>query len=244
MSAPGERRLWIALDLPRADAVDAWLVRLQRWQQNDPLPAGTRLGLKIGLELFTNVGPGPLADWGRTWPVFLDLKLHDIPATVAGAAAAAQAHGADTLTIHAAGGGAMLAAARRAAPRLRLMAVTVLTSLSPADLAALGIPWPVEEAALRLAATAAAAGATGVVAAAAELPRLTRAFPTLATVVPGLRWLAGPADDQQRVATPETAWRWGASDLVLGRALTAAADPAAAWGELARRLRRAAGQDA
>jgi orotidine-5'-phosphate decarboxylase len=190
---------------------------------------------KVGLELFTACGPEAVRTLkARGRRVFLDLKLHDIPNTVRGAAASAARLGADLLTVHATGGGAMVAAAvdgiRDAGGSTRVVAVTLLTSL---DVAAMppGFtkPFDLHAVAAALTAEAEKAGALGVVCSAADLAgvraKLGRAF---FAVTPGIRPAGGDAHDQKRVATVESAVRDGASLLVLGRAVTAAPDPAAA----------------
>lgn len=190
--------------------------------------------LKVGLQAYTAHGPAAVAAAAEHAPVFLDVKLHDIPTTVAGAAAAAASLGVRLLTVHASGGSAMVTAAVRAAPDVRILAVTVLTSLGDGDLAELGHP-PAGEQVARLASLALQAGAAGVVCAPSEAAAL-RALggPDALVVTPGIR-PAGEVedDDQARTATPRAAWEAGASHLVLGRALTRAADPAG----LARRIR-------
>jgi orotidine-5'-phosphate decarboxylase len=207
--------------------------------------AGEAAGMaKVGLELFAAEGPAAvraLAGEGRR--VMLDLKLHDIPATVAGGVAAAAGLGAELVTVHALGGPAMLAAAVQAAGgRCRVAAVTVLTSAAPADLAAAGLP-PAERAVPLLAELAVAAGCPALVCSPLEAAALrARLGPTVELVCPGVRpatsrrgpenpegvprW-TGP-DDQARVATPGAAMLAGASRIVVGRPITRAADVAAA----------------
>lgn len=188
--------------------------------------------LKVGLEAFAAHGPAAVAAAAEHAPVFLDLKLHDIPTTVAGAARAAAAHGAAMLTVHASGGPAMIAAAAEAAPETTVLAVSVLTSLDDTALAAVGQPSAAEQVP-RLAALAVGAGAGGLVCAAAEIAAVrARVGQAPAVVVPGIRPAGTATDDQARPATPEAAAAAGASHLVLGRALTRAADPAAAAREI------------
>jgi orotidine-5'-phosphate decarboxylase len=187
--------------------------------------------LKVGLELFSAEGPAAVrsaAALGR--PVFLDLKLHDIPSTVEGAARAAAASGASLLTVHASGGGHMVSAAvRGAGGRLRVLAVTVLTSLDDDALAAVGLAGPAERAAVRLARLAVAAGAAGIVCSPQEVASVRAAVgPGTLLVVPGVRPAGSARADQARVATPAEAARAGADVLVLGRPLREAPDPAAA----------------
>ena len=198
------------------------------------LGAGPELA-KVGLELFAAAGPEAvraLKAKGRR--VFLDLKLHDIPNTVQGAAASAARLGADLLTVHATGGAAMIAAAvegiRGAGGATRVVAVTLLTSLDPAAMPpGFAKPFDLHAVAAALTDEAERAGALGVVCSPADLQgvraKLGRDF---FAVTPGIRPAGGDAHDQKRVATVESAVRDGASLLVLGRAITAAADPAAA----------------
>ncbi len=202
---------------------------------------GPRLGaLKVGLEAFTRWGPRAVEEASRHGrAVFLDLKLHDIPNTVGGAVAAARELGVSYLTVHAAGGPAMLEAARRAAgDELRLLAVTVLTHLGEAALASLQLPGPPAERVLGWARLACEAGCDGVVCSPRELAALRPALPPpFLLVTPGIRGLGEVAgDDQQRVASPAEALAAGADLLVIGRPLTQAPDPELALAELARAL--------
>lgn len=191
---------------------------------------------KVGSELFTAEGPR-VVEWLRSEgkEVFLDLKLHDIPNTVRGAARAAAALDVSLLTVHAAGGPAMLeAAVEGAGDRAGVMAVTVLTSLGSAELSGVrGGARPieaVEQEVLRLAGVAADAGLHGVVCAGSEVQLVRRRFGNqLALLVPGIRLTGSPADDQARAVTPSDAVRAGADYLVLGRTVTSAPDPGAAW---------------
>lgn len=217
-------RLIVALDMPAAHAA---------------LDLANRLGrhchwFKVGLELFAAAGPSviePLVRRGHS--VFLDLKLHDIPNTVAGAVRSAATHGARMITLHALGGPAMLSAARAALEGLpdppQLLAVTVLTSMDTEQLNAAGIARsPAEEAEL-LARMGLAAGITGFVCSPQEVGSL-RALtgPQGVLVVPGIRPAGSSAGDQKRIATPADAIRAGASYLVVGRPITQAPDPAEA----------------
>jgi orotidine-5'-phosphate decarboxylase len=202
---------------------------------------GPRVGaLKVGLEAFTRFGPRAVeAARGRGRAVFLDLKLHDIPATAAGAAAAARALGVRYLTVHTAGGPAMLEAAREAAgEEVALLAVTLLTHLDAAALTRLDLPGPAAERALGWARLAREAGCAGAVCSPRELAILRPALPRpFLLVTPGIRGLGEVAgDDQQRVATAGAARAAGADLLVVGRPLTRAADPERALAELARAL--------
>lgn len=190
--------------------------------------------LKVGLELFVREGPRAVeigAALGR--PIFLDLKLCDIPETVERAVQSAAALGVRYLTVHASGGSAMLeraaSAAARAASPLALLAVTALTSLSAADLSALGVMGRPEEHVLRLARLALSAGIRGFVASAQEARALRSELgPEALIVTPGIRPAGVQAGDQKRVATPAEALAAGADLLVIGRAIRDAADPAAA----------------
>jgi len=168
---------------------------------------------------------------GRGKRVFLDLKLHDIPNTVAGAARSAARLGAEFLTVHAAGGQAMVRAAVGSAGATRILAVTVLTSLADG---ALPPSFPqnahVKDLVVRLAEDALTAGAHGLVCSGAEVHLLRERFgPTPILVVPGTRPPGAGSADQARVVTPRAALDAGASWLVVGRAVTSAADPRAAW---------------
>lgn len=183
--------------------------------------------LKVGLEAYTAHGPAAIKAVAGHGRVFLDVKLHDIPRTVAGAARAAAAHGVDLLTVHASGGAAMVAAAAEAAPDVGILAVTVLTSLDDADLARLGQRTAAEQV-VRLAALAWESGAAGVVCAPSEVAAVRAAIgPAGLVVTPGIRLAGDSRDDQARIATPQAARDAGASHLVVGRSLTHADDPAA-----------------
>ena len=197
-------------------------------------------GVKLGKEFFTARGPqGVAAVTAERLPLFLDLKFHDIPNTVAGAVAAAMALKPRFLNIHAAGGAAMIQAAAAAlkdagADAPKLLAVTVLTSLSDDDLTAVGQSGPVLEQVLRLAHLAQANGADGVVCSAREAAALRRACgPGFTLMVPGIRPASAAADDQKRVVTPAEAVALGADYLVIGRPITGAGDPAEAASRIA-----------
>jgi orotidine-5'-phosphate decarboxylase len=190
--------------------------------------------LKVGLELFCAAGPAVVAAMRRHAPVFLDLKLHDIPNTVAGALSSLLARRPAMVTLHAGGGPAMLAAARAAAERAGaerplLLAVTVLTSMDDAALAATGVAGTAAEQVLRLARMALGAGADGLVCSPREVALLRAELgPGPALVVPGVRPPGSAAGDQARTATPAEAVAAGADWIVLGRPITGAPDPAAA----------------
>lgn len=186
---------------------------------------------KVGLELFTAEGPRAvqwLREHGRE--VFLDLKLHDIPNTVRAGAARAADLGASLLTVHGIGGPAMLSAAVTGAGKsCGVLAVTVLTALDDVGLSeALGHPAIVVNEVMRIADVAALAGCHGVVCGGAESNRVRERYASLRTLVPGVRRPGDAAADQARVVTPGAAASAGATYVVLGRTVTAAADPAAA----------------
>jgi orotidine-5'-phosphate decarboxylase len=224
-SSPGER-LIVALDTPRLAEAEGLVARL----------AGVVGTFKVGAQLFTAAGPAAVEMvQKRGGRVFLDLKYHDIPATVAGAVREAGRLGVAFLTVHASGGTVMLRAAAEAAAaagreRPRVLAVTVLTSLDRAALQRdLGVPVAVEGQVVHLAGLAAAAGCDGVVASPREARRL-RALHGRALLIatPGIRPAGHGGDDQVRVATAADACRAGADYLIVGRPVTGAADPAAA----------------
>jgi orotidine-5'-phosphate decarboxylase len=191
-------------------------------------------GIKLGLEFFCASGPdGIRAVAAEGLPIFLDLKLHDIPNTVAGAVRSALALQPAMLTLHASGGRAMLEAAVEAKNSLQastlLLAVTVLTSLDDRDLHSLGVAGAAAEQVERLAELAIAAGVDGLVCSPHEITRLRRVIPlSVKLVVPGIRPAGAAGDDQKRVMTPAQALDAGADVLVIGRPITAATDPAAA----------------
>lgn len=203
--------------------------------------------VKVGKELFVVAGPEPVRRLvERGFNVFLDLKFHDIPNTVAQACAAATRLGVWMVDVHAAGGRAMLTAARDAVAtaaagqtgaRPLLVAVTVLTSLDAAALAETGIAADPGALALRLATLARDCGLDGVVCSAVEAPLLRSALgPDFKLVTPGIRPAGSAKDDQARIVTPEQALARGASYLVIGRPITAAADPVAALAGINRSL--------
>ena len=192
---------------------------------------------KVGYEAYCGYGDQILTllrECGKS--IFLDLKLHDIPNTVGAAVRAAARSGAKLITLHAMGGSAMLAAAAAARDEhnaaggsLRLLAVTVLTSLSADDLHALGVTGSPEDQVKRLALLAKAAGIDGAVCSVAEASGVRRACgPDFVLLCPGIRLAGGDAQDQRRVATPGAAVLAGADFIVVGRPITKAADPAAA----------------
>lgn len=216
-------RLIVALDFPSAQDALALVDRLE----------GACHWFKVGLELFVAAG-GSIVETlrRRGHSVFLDLKFHDIPNTVASAVRSAGALDVSLLTLHAGGGSAMLAAAAEAAAMLpnppTLLAVTVLTSLNQEYLAATGVSGTPAEHALKLAQMAFANGIGGLVCSPEEASRLRTALPEALLVTPGIRPTGSAAGDQQRIATPAAALAAGADYLVVGRPITQAGDPAAA----------------
>ena len=195
-------------------------------------------GVKLGLEFFAANGPAGVTELSRSGlPLFLDLKLHDIPNTVAKAVAALAPLEPAVLTVHAAGGRAMLEAAKAAAPaRTRVVAVTVLTSLDIADLGETGVAGDPAGQVERLAALARRAGLDGIVCSGAEVAAAAEAWPGGFFVVPGIRPHGGATADQKRTVTPREAVASGASLLVVGRPITDSADPAAACAAIAASL--------
>lgn len=229
----GKERLIVALDVANGEKAHS-LVR----ELGDAVSF-----YKIGMELFTAEGPPIVRDLIASGKrVFLDLKFHDIPNTVAAAVRTAASLGVSFLTVHAGGGSKMLRAAVEAAAHSEakptVLAVTVLTSLSADDLeevAVIGL----EAHVLRLAALAINAGCGGLVASAQEASRLRQALGTLFTLVtPGIRPLGGAAGDQARVVTPMDAIRAGANYLVVGRPITAADSPQQAAREITQEIQR------
>jgi len=197
--------------------------------------------VKVGLELYLRHGADAVAEareasGGR--PVFLDLKLHDIPTTVAGAARSVAGLAPDYLTVHASGGHDMVRAAVGALPGTRVAGVTVLTSLSEDDLGRLGMTGTARDVVRRLAALAVGAGARALVCSPLEVADVRREVgPDIVLITPGVRPAGSGTGDQSRVATPEQALADGADLLVIGRPLTGAADPGRAAADLAASLR-------
>jgi orotidine-5'-phosphate decarboxylase len=216
-------RLAVALDLPN---------------EQEALKLVDRLGqtcqwFKVGMELYYAAGNSivhQLRD--RGFSVFLDLKLHDIPNTVAGAVRSATQAGASLLTIHASGGATMMHAAAEAASAPgspRLLAVTILTSMDANELTAIGIAASPAEQVLRLARLARSSGINGMVCSAEEVAMLRQeSGPNTLLVIPGIRPAGSAVEDQKRIATPTQAITAGASMLVVGRPITRATDPAEA----------------
>ncbi|HEV2424827.1 MAG TPA: orotidine-5'-phosphate decarboxylase [Terriglobia bacterium] len=224
---PGAEKLIVALDVSSAEAALLLADRLR-----------SQVGVfKVGLELYSAQGPALVRELvNRGVRVFLDLKLHDIPNTVGGAARELAALGVSIMTIHASGGRAMMQAALEGArsgtgagqPPL-VIGVTALTSLAEGDLADIGWRESPEGVVLRLAALAQAAGLSGVVASPQEAAAIRRSCGSGFTIVtPGIRPASASRDDQARAATPEAAIRAGADFLVVGRPITQSPDPVAA----------------
>lgn len=216
-------QLIVALDFPSAELALDLADQLQ----------GVCQWFKVGMELYYAAGNQVIQRLReRGFDVFLDLKLHDIPNTVAGAVRSVAAAGASLLTVHAGGGERMLRAAAEAASAPgspRLLAVTVLTSMDRAQLSAVGVADAPAAQVLRLAQLAKAAGIDGLVCSAEEVAAARRLMgPDALLVVPGIRPAGTAIGDQSRVATPADAISQGASMLVLGRPITQAADPAKA----------------
>jgi orotidine-5'-phosphate decarboxylase len=214
--------LILALDVPNRAAVEPVLRPLR----------GSLRWVKIGLQLFTAYGPDIVREVaGLGFQVFLDLKLHDIPNTVASAVESLAPLPIGMLTLHAAGGREMLAAAQaKARPDLMLLGVTVLTSMDGPGLAEIGVPASPADQVARLAALATGAGLRGLVCSPWEIASLRRQVPAgVQLIIPGIR-PAGESggDDQKRVMTPADAARAGANYLVVGRPIVKAPDPVAA----------------
>jgi len=228
-----QNRIIVALDFPAAETALALV------EQLDP----HQCRLKVGKELFTRSGPALVEQLAaRGFAVFLDLKFHDIPHTVAQACRAAADLGVWMLNVHALGGTAMMRAAREAleqsARRPLLVAVTILTSMADDDLQEIGLQGSAAENVLRLAALAQGAGLDGVVCS----PREARAIKAhcgadFACVTPGVRPAGSASQDQKRVATPTEAIAMGSNYLVIGRPVTAAPDPARALADIHDELR-------
>ena len=187
-------------------------------------------GIKLGLEFYSAHGAeGVRAMAALNLPIFLDLKLHDIPNTVAKAVQALHPLQPAILTVHAAGGRAMMEDAKAAAPSgTKVVGVTILTSLDEDDLASIGVEGDPHKQVARLTALAREAGLDGVVCSGAEVAAAKKSWPDGFFVVPGVRPAGGSAGDQKRVVTPRRALDAGASILVIGRPITRAEDPDAA----------------
>ncbi|MCP5276999.1 MAG: orotidine-5'-phosphate decarboxylase [Thiobacillus sp.] len=228
-----ERPIIVALDYPDAASARAFVARVR--------PEACRF--KVGKELFVAAGPGFVSELvEQGFSVFLDLKFHDIPNTVAQACKAAARLGVWMMNVHASGGPRMLAAAREAlesgtGERPLLIAVTVLTSMGEEELLAIGVQSAPEDQVVRLARLTQEAGLDGVVCSAREAPRLRRELGRdFALVTPGIRPAGAEAGDQTRILTPGQALAAGADYLVIGRPITQAADPLAALASISREI--------
>ncbi len=214
-------RLIVALDVPDLPSAERLVETLRG-----------HVGMfKVGSQLFTAAGPAFVRELAASAPVFLDLKYHDIPNTVASAVAAASALGASLVNVHALGGLEMMRAAvkARGGARSKLLAITVLTSHDEASLARLGVAGPLPETVGRLARLAQEAGMDGVVASPHEVGLIREACgPDFLVVTPGIRPAGASRGDQARPATPAGAMRAGSTYLVVGRPITEAAQPDAA----------------
>lgn len=233
MTPAADPRLIVALDY------DAPRAALELARQLEP----SQCRLKVGKELFTAGGPQVVEQLlALGFEVFLDLKFHDIPHTVARAVTRAAQLGVWMVNVHASGGARMLHAAREAlaahpGERPRLIAVTVLTSMSAEDLHGIGVERSPEQQVMHLAGLAREAGLDGVVCSPREAAGLRRAFgPDFCLVTPGVRPAGAPGDDQRRTLTPAEALAAGSDYLVIGRPITGAADPADACRRIARSL--------
>ena len=212
--------IWIAIDTPD-------LERAQTLARRVAKHVG---GIKLGLEFFAANGRSGVHEMAKLHlPIFLDLKLHDIPNTVAKAVQALRPLDPAILTVHAAGGRAMMEDAKAAAPSgTKVVAATVLTSLDEGDLVAAGVTGSAHDQVLRLTAAAREAGLDGVVCSGAEVRHAKKLWPGGFFVVPGVRPLNGALSDQKRIVTPRQALDNGASILIIGRPITQAEDPDAA----------------
>jgi len=227
-STTSRTSLCLAIDAPTAADAESWVPSLVPF-------VGT---LKIGLELFTREGPAVVA-WAQPYglDLFLDLKLHDIPETIDRAIGAIAALGVRYTTVHAQGGPRMLERAvlraEKENPRLVVLAVTVLTSLEPTELQAIGFTEVSASAHVqRLARLAHSVGIGGLVCSGADVPELRSAFPAMTLVTPGVRPVGAAADDQRRTCTARQAIAAGSDLLVVGRPLRDAVDSATAAREL------------
>jgi orotidine-5'-phosphate decarboxylase len=224
--------IYVALDTTDLDYARGLADRLR----------GSVGGLKLGLEFFSAHGPDGVRAFSEMGlPIFLDLKFHDIPNTVGGGCRAAAALGVSIINVHAGGGPAMLKAAGEAAravnPAIKVIAVTVLTSLNEADLKAMGVSGTPGDQVLRLAGLTKANGLDGVVCSAHEIAPLRAALgKDFMLVVPGIRPAGADLNDQSRVMTPAQAHKAGADILVIGRPITAAPDPGKAARDIAQSL--------
>lgn len=209
--------IWVAIDMPD----------LERAQEIAKRVAKHVGGIKLGLEFFAANGRLGVHEMAKLHlPIFLDLKLHDIPNTVAKAVQALRPLDPAILTVHAAGGRAMMEDAKAAAPSgTKVVAVTVLTSLDESDLTAAGVAGNAHDQVMRLTAAAREAGLDGVVCSGNEVAAAHKLWPNGFFVVPGVRPANGQSADQKRIVTPRQALDDGASILIVGRPITQASDP-------------------
>lgn len=209
--------IWVAIDTPD----------LERAQDIAKRVAKHVGGIKLGLEFFAANGRSGVHEMAKLQlPIFLDLKLHDIPNTVAKAVQALRPLDPAILTVHAAGGRSMMEDAKAAAPSgTKVVAVTVLTSLDDSDLAAAGVTGSAHDQVMRLTAAAREAGLDGVVCSGHEIKTVHKFWPNGFFVVPGVRPADGHSADQKRTVTPRQALDYGASILIVGRPITQASDP-------------------
>ena len=220
----------VAIDTPDREVAARWSNAVSPYVQV----------VKIGLELFCRTGPDivNVVRGGSGVGLFLDLKLHDIPNTVSGAAAAVARLKPTFLTVHATGGAAMIRAAVDAAPDVRIAAVTVLTSLDDEAMETIGLRGPASEATRRLAVLAVGAGARALVCSPHEVAALrAEVGPDVILITPGVRPAGSAIGDQARVGTPAQALADGADLLVIGRPITGDPDPRAAAARIAASLR-------
>lgn len=238
LDAEARERVIVALDCDREEALSL----------ADAL-SGHAKWLKVGMTLYYAEGPSIVREFKeRGFKVFLDLKFHDIPHQVCGAARSAAGAGADLLSVHGLGAGAMLKAAREGAEeaaeatgaeRAQLVAITVLTSMDEAAMEQIGLTCPITDEAARLAALAKGSGIDGVVCSPREAAEMRELLgPDALIVTPGVRPAGAELGDQSRVATPAAAISAGASHLVIGRPITGAQDPVAAYEAIVEELVR------
>ena len=229
MIGAGRAPIAVALDAPDMETAARWAASVERYVSC----------VKVGLELFCRYGPDvvKVVRGGTHVDLFLDLKLHDIPVTVAGAARSVARLKPSYLTVHASGGPAMIRAAVDAAPDVAIAGVTILTSLAESDLAAVGLAGPARDAVRRLAVLAVGCGARALVCSPHEVASVRgEVGPDITLITPGVRPAGSGADDQARTATPQQALADGADLLVIGRPITAASDPGAAAAAIAAAL--------
>jgi orotidine-5'-phosphate decarboxylase len=225
MPTSAKEKIIVALDVPTLPEADTILAELE----------GAATWCKIGMQLFTREGPPVVRlAWERGFRIFLDLKFHDIPNTVASGVRSAAELGVDMLTIHLAGGPEMIRGAVAAAPGVCVLGVSVLTSSTAETLAAVGIPHEPAEWVPQLAAVGAQCGIGGIVCSPLEIATVRAAVgPTVKIVTPGVRPAGADLGDQKRVLTPAAALAAGADYLVIGRPILAAANRRAAFEAIA-----------